>query len=774
MTTRDSSILGTRVARSEDAHLVTGRGTFVDGLRLPELEHSAHVAFVRSTQAHAIVLDVELDDARRQPGVVAAFSAHDLGLDFLPTCVDTIDARMGRPLLAVDRVRFAGEPVAVVVAETREQAVDALEFVDVDYEPLPAAVTVHDAATDAVLLFPEVGTNTVCTIGTPPAHSADGDGAAPPGPERVPEPFTNCEVVVRQAVVNQRVAPVPLEPRAAAAAAVDGQLTLWLSTQTPHRARDEAADALGVAHEQVRVVAPDVGGGFGAKIGIYPEEILVGWLARRLGRPVRWVETRTESMQSLGHGRAQHQVVTIGGRRDGTIEAYHLEILQDAGAYPHWGSYLPHSTDEMASGVYDIPSVTCASRSVVTNTMSTVAYRGAGRPEATAAIERAVDLFAAEIGMDPADVRRRNLVAAAAFPWKSPTGITYDSGAYGEALERLLDGAGYRELRERQRERRASGGARQLGIGLSVYVEITAGYIVSEEGRVVVRPDGSVEAYTGTSPQGQGHATSWAMLVSDTTGVPFDRVRVVSGDTAVVASGDGTYGSRSLQLGGVAIRAAAEEAVEQARRLAAEHLESAVGDVVLDRAAGRFHVQGDPAAGLTWAQVAALGDGDAGLVATAEYEATGPTFPFGAHLAVVEVDVETGHVEVVRFVAVDDAGTLVNPLIAEGQRHGGIAQGIGQALYEAVAYDAGGNPVTSNLADYAIPSAVEMPPMELLTMETPTPVNPLGAKGIGEAGAIGAPPAVQNAVVDALAHLGVRHVDMPITPLTVWRALTPR
>jgi carbon-monoxide dehydrogenase large subunit len=449
-----------------------------------------------------------------------------------------------------------------------------------------------------------------------------------------------------------------------------------------------------------------------------------------------------------------------------------MTVLQDGGAYPAMGSVLPFMTRIMASGVYAIPKVEFNATAVVTNTTPTVAYRGAGRPEATAAIERAMDLFAAEIGMDPVEVRRRNLVPADAFPYETATGATYDVGDYERCLDLVLEAAGYDELRSEQARRRQAGEVRQLGIGVSVYVEITAGPSASgEHARVEVGTDGTATVYTGSSPHGQGLHTAFAMLASDELGIPIQQIRVVHGDTDLVERGDGTMGSRSLQLGGSAVHQASIELVDRARRLAAELLEANPDDIVLDRAGGRFHVLGTPSAARTWAELAQAAPESDPLAVVTDFKASSPTFPFGAHLAVVEVDTETGRVELVRFVAVDDAGRILNPLLAEGQRHGGIAQGVAQALLEEVRYDAGGNPITANLADYAAISAAELPSFELIPMETPTPANPLGAKGIGESGTIGSTPAVQSAVVDALAHLGVRHIDIPCTPERVWRAI---
>ena len=752
------SIFGNRVPRVEDPKLLTVGGTYVSDLQVPELDGAVHATYVRATMAHARLTGIGADEARQAPGVVAVFTAADVDLADLPPDSPVFNAAMTRPLLARDKVRFVGEPVAVILSERPEQGEDAAELVWPDYEPLPAVVDPATALRDEVLLHEAAGTNLVVDL-------AFG---------RTDDLFEGCEVVVTQEAVNQRVAAVPLESRAGAAAWIEGRLVQWASTQHAHGVRDKLAAVYGLEPAQVRVIAPDVGGGFGAKIGSYPEEILLGWLARRVGRPVRWSETRSENMVGLGHGRGQRQTIEIGGRRDGTVEAYRLTILQDGGAYAETGSILPYLTRMMAQGTYAIPRVECNSRSVTTNTTPTVAYRGAGRPEATAAIERAMDLFAAEIGMDPAEVRRRNLVPQDAFPFTTASGATYDIGDYERALDLALDAAGYEDLRTEQARRREAGEVVQLGIGVANYVEVTAGPSAGKEfAKVEVAPDGSATVYTGSSPHGQGLHTALATLASDQLGIPMDQIRVVHGDTDLVTSGEGTMGSRSLQLGGSAVHDASLALVEKAKRIAADALEANPDDLVLDKAAGRFHVAGTPAIGRTWGELAvAAGDAGDPLMVITDFQASAPTFPFGTHVAVVEVDVETGTVVLRRHVAVDDAGRILNPLLADGQRHGGIAQGAAQALLEEVRYDDDGNPVTSNLADYAAISATELPSFELVAMETPTHLNPLGAKGIGESGTVGSTPAVQSAVIDALAHLGVRHIDMPCTPERVWQAVS--
>jgi carbon-monoxide dehydrogenase large subunit len=748
-----AGVLGRRVLRVEDERLLTVGGTYVDDVQVPELARAARVTFVRSPCAHALITGIDPSAALAEPGVVAVLTAEDAA--GLP---GKQDDPMAEPLLAAGRVRFVGEPVAMVITDGRYQGEDVAELVSVDYDPLDAVIDLDDALAGRTLLFPAAGTNLVAADGDP---EDTGDAL-----------FDGCDAVAEAVIVNQRVAPVPIEARGAAATWADGRLTVWASTQNAQIARSVLAKRLGLDRAAVRVIVPDVGGGFGAKIGADRDMIAVGWAATRVGKPVRWAETRRENLVAMTHGRGQRQRIRIGGTRDGRILAYRLDLVQDAGAYPRGAGELAFLTRLMASGAYRIPRVECAYRVVVTSTTPIAAYRGAGRPEATAAIERAVDLLAAEIGLDPAEVRRVNMVPPGSFPYASPTGAVYDTGDYAAALGKVLTAAGYAELRTEQARRREHGDPVQLGIGLSSYVEITAADASDgETGRVEVREDATVTVFTGSSPHGQGHATAWAMLVQEELGIPMSDVTLVHGDTDAIPKGTGTHGSRSLQLGGAAVQKAAGQVREQARGLAAELAGAGEADMELDPRLGVWRVRGESGTELEWGKVAGHA-GDEGLAADVLFVADGPTFPFGAHLAVVEVDTETGRASLIRHVTVDDAGTLVNPLLAEGQRHGGIAQGAAQALLEEVLYDAQGNPLTGTLADYAIITAAELPSFELVDSQTPATVNPLGAKGIGEAGTIGATPAVQNAVIDALAHLGVRHIDMPATPRRVWAAIS--
>jgi carbon-monoxide dehydrogenase large subunit len=744
------SILGTRVVRVEDPRFLTGEGTYIGNLSLPG---ALHLSFVRSTMAHARLLDIDASDALAMPGVVAVWTAQDIDLEPAPPAHGFMNKGIRYPFIAKDTVRFVGDIVAVVVSTDKSLGVDAAETVIVDYDPLPVVLDLDESFRNEVIVHEEAGTNVVLTF----AEASTEDI------------FKDCEVVVELTIENQRVAPAPMEVRSCASVWDGTRLTQWACSQGAHGARDGIAEALGLEPSAVRVITPDVGGGFGAKSGVYAEEILVGWATKKLNAPVRWTESRTENMLSMGHGRGQRQRTKMGGTRDGRITAYRLDLLQDAGAYAKAGAVLPFMTRMMAGGVYDIASVQFESHSVITNTTPTVAYRGAGRPEATAAIERTLDEFARVCGKDPADVRRMNYLQPSAFPLTTAMGAKYDSGEYANALDAALDAAGYAQLRAEQARRRTAKDTLQLGIGVASYVETTNPMGSGDYGSVEITPDGGAIIRTGSSSHGQGHHTAWAMLVSDATGIPFEKIDFRFGDTDDIERGGGTGGSRSLQVGGSAVKLATDAVVEKARQRAADLLEAAVEDIVIDTVRGAFHVAGSPAPARTWSEL--LVGASISLDAEVDYVPEGATFPFGTHVCVVEVDTETGAVGVMRHIACDDAGTIINPLIVDGQVHGGIAQGVAQALLEAVWYDPDGNPITSNLADYGFISAAELPSFERVPMETPTPRNPLGAKGIGEAGTIGATPAVHNAVIDAVSHLGVTHIDMPCTSINVWNAL---
>ena len=753
------SILGTRVLRTEDPKFLTTGGVYTEDVVDERLAGACHVFFVRSPVAHARITGIDVSAAVAAPGVVAAFTGADLAdLPVIPPSMSGLmNAEMKQTLLATDKVRYVGEPVAVVVVEDPYQGEDAIELVEVDYDPLPAVLGFEPD--DSSLLFEAAGTNLAGRWGDPAALEAD--------------LFDGCEVVVKQTIINQRVAPAPMETRAAAAVwGEDGRLTAWVPNQGAQGTRDDLLERLGLEAGTVRVITPDVGGAFGAKFGADPEHVIVAWVARHLGRPARWTETRYENLIAMTHGRAQQHTITIGGSKDGDVQAYRLEIIQDAGAYPKIGAILPFLTMLMTTGPYKIDKAESVAAVVVTNTTPIGAYRGAGRPEATAAIERAIDLFAVEAGVDPAEVRRKNLLPEFTEPHQTKFGALYDTGNYVAALEKALDAAGYQELRTEQANRRASGDVRQLGIGLASYVEITGmgdgpASPPTENATVEVHPDGTATILTGTSPHGQGHATAWAMLASDKLGIPVEKITLKWGDTDLIPEGGGTGGSRSLQQGGAAVQQAAEELIEVARERAAAELEANPADLIFDASRSAFAVAGDPEAAVPLTRLAE----DERLVVRTVFSAPGATFPFGTHVAVAEVDTETGKATLTRVITVDDAGIVLNPLLCEGQRHGGIAQGAAQAFLEEVLYDADGNPLTTSFADYPFLSATEVPSFELANMETPTTYNPLGVKGIGEAGTIGATPAVQNAIIDAVSHLGVRHIDMPATSRRVWQAL---
>ncbi len=752
---RGGSILGTRVLRTEDPGLLRGERQFVADL---PLDGRLHACFATSDVAHGVLGQVHVDSARVMPGVVAVWTAAELDLPPMHGFVKVHDDFVRTPL-ASGRVRYVGEPIAVVFAETAAQAEDAAETIWADIDPLAAQVDPEAALLPgAELLFPDHGSNEALLFV---------DRA------RV-DPAVGADVVVRGRYVNQRMAVVAMEPDSCAAApGPDGRIVVWPSTQMPHLLHGQLVAALGWQPEDVHVITPQVGGGFGGKAGLHPEYAVVAKAARELGRPVVWAPTRTRDMTSLPHSRGQVQYVELGCRADGTFTGLRVRLVGDAGAYPTIGAFLPTGTRRMAQGNYTIPAIQFDVAVATTTTTPMGAYRGAGRPEATAMLERAVDQAAIELGIDPIELRLRNFLADDAFPYATLLGHTYDSGAYALPLRRAAEEIGYDDLRAEQARRRASGDRLQLGIGVASYVEITAGGGTEEFAALEVHDDGSATVFVGTAAHGQGHQTAFAMLVSSQTGIPVDRVRLVDGDTDRVPRGGGTGGSRSLQLGGSAVRRATEVVVDAARSLAAKLLEADVADIVVDVEAGTVGVAGVPASALGWGALAARSASDLGQPLSGEFlfQQAGATFPFGAHIAVVEVDLDTGRSRLVRHVAVDDCGTVLNPLLVEGQQHGGIAAGIGQALFEEVRYDEDGNPVTSNLADYTIVSAAELPSFEIVHMATPTWVNELGAKGVGESGTIGGIPSVYNAIIDAVSHLGVKHMTMPCTPEKVWQAI---
>jgi carbon-monoxide dehydrogenase large subunit len=732
-----NAALGGRVKRREDRRLITGAGTFTDDVAPAGC---LHAVFVRSPHAHARIAGVDVSAAQKIPGVVGVFQAADL----------VFESETARPRLCSDEVKFVGDAVAVVVAEGRGDAVDAAAAVIVDYEVLPVLVDSTVALQPGAIQVPaDQGDNLAFDFDIGEEGALDG-----------------ADVVVRGRFVNQRLAAVPIETNAVVAEPDgEGGIRVWTSTQVPFGVRTQIAAALGLPDEKVRVIAGDVGGGFGAKLMTYPEQSVIAALAMKLARPVRWFEYRTENMVAMTHGRGHIQDVALGATADGKLVGLEADVIADAGAYAGLAPPQLVYTVLLASSVYAIPRIRYRAKCVYTNTAVMSSYRGAGRPEAIAMIERAMDMLAVALNMDPAELRRRNLIGGP-FPYTTVTGLTYDTGDYAKALDLALASAGYEELRREQKVRRERGDRVQLGIGLTTYVEMTAVLTTTEFGAARAEADGSIVLTAGTTASGQGHETAYAQLAARVLGVPMDRIRVVQSDTGLVARGSGTSGSRSLQVGGSAVRAACVLLVDRARQEAARRLEASAEDIV-QLEDGRFGVKGVPATALSWADLAA----DAALVAETDFEQDDQTFPFGCHIAVVDVDVETGAAQLVRHIAVDDCGTVLNQMLVEGQIHGGVAQGVAQALYEEFVYDAEGNPLTTSLTDYAIPTIGEIPLIETVSMETPTPLNPLGAKGVGESGTIGSTPAVQNAVIDAVSHLGVRHIDMPAHPMRVWEAI---
>lgn len=757
------SILGNAVQRLEDPTLLTGEGKYLDDLQPVGL---LHVSFVRSGVAYGKVLSVDVSEAERAPGVIAVYHAggDDLGIPSFQGFAMMPDT-LNRPVFAGEMVRFVGDIVAAVVATSKAQAADAAELVVVDIESLPAIVTAADGlAADAPILFPAHGSN-VC-FGT--EHGADVD------------PFEGADAIAEVTMVSQRLAGAPMENNGILAEPQpDGTLTCWISHQAPHGAHAAISGALGMEGSQLRVVCPWVGGGFGPKAAVYVEYLVTAAAARKLDQPVKWAETRGEDMVSLVHGRDYVMTAKLGVKNDGTFTGLEGDVTAAAGAYPAIGAILPMLTQMMAVGVYDIEKVKFATRAVITNNTTVGAYRGAGRPEATQLIERVIDLAAAKIGMDPAEIRRKNFIRPEQFPLTTNTGGAYDSGEYEKSLDAALAASGYPELRAEQARRRAAGDKLALGIGVSTYVEVTAPVgLHIEWGACEIDDDGSATVFAGTSVHGQGHATAFAMLASEVLGIPMAQIKLVNSDTARVPRGSGTLGSRSLQTAGSAIYLASTEVLDRAKKIAAHLLEASAEDIVVGD--GALHVAGTPTKSVSWADLAAaskdaskLPEGvEAGTLRhELDFDGTNSTFPFGAHVSVVEVDTETGKVTMLRHIAVDDCGRILNPMLVRGQQHGGIAQGAAQALYEWVRYDDIGNPVTASLLDYTVPSAAELPSFETSNTQTDSPRNPLGAKGIGESGTIGSTPAIQNAVCDALAPLGVTHVDMPCTPERVWAAI---
>jgi carbon-monoxide dehydrogenase large subunit len=791
--------VGQRIKRTEDPRLIKGLAHYVDDIRLPDM---LHVAFVRSVYSHARINSIDTTAALQTPGVVAVYTGPDIAEKIGPVPCASALPELKVPdyrVLAQEKVFFVGQPIAAVIATDRYIARDAVDLVIVDYEDLPAVVDVEEAAKGGTVIHESFGDNIAYKL-----TAGEGD---------IETALAAADKVIKQRVVHQRLAPIAMEPRGVLARYFpgEGDLTVWSSTQIPHLLRTQLALMIGIAENKLRVITPEVGGGFGSKLNVYAEEALLGWMAMQLGKPVKWMEGRRENIQATIHGRGQVGYIEIGCKNDGTITGLRYNVFADLGAYHQLLTpAIPTLTGLMLSGAYKIPAIQINVTGCFTNKMATDAYRGAGRPEATYVVERALDLVAAECGIDAAEVRRKNFPRSDEFPFHTATGLEYDSGDYEGALNKAEELIGYAQLREEQQRARAEG--RLLGIGISTYVEICAlgpsqampagGW---ESATVRIEPTGKVTVLTGASPHGQGQETSFAQIAADELGVDLNDVAVIHGDTGVVQYGIGTFGSRATAVGGTAVLVAIQKLKEKANKIAAHMLQADAASVLFSD--GRYSLpakhaaaagESEPVVPVGEAPAGALPepqtngktsvtiqdvalaahlakdlppDVEPGLSATYFFEPKNFTFPFGTHIAVVEIDRETGEVKFLRYVAVDDCGKVINPLLVDGQIHGGIVQSIGQALYEEVVYDEQGQLITGTLMDYALPKASQIPWMELERTETPSPVNPLGVKGVGEAGTIGATPAIVGAVVDALAPYGVKHLDMPIKPEAIWQII---
>jgi carbon-monoxide dehydrogenase large subunit len=791
--------VGQRLKRTEDPRLIKGLAHYVDDIRLPD---TLHVVFVRSIYAHARIAAIDVTEAVKTPGVVAVYTGKDIATKIGPVPCAAALPDLKVPdyrVLATDKVLFVGHPIAAVVATDRYVARDAADLISVDYEELPAVVDVEASAKGGPVIHETFGNNIAYTL-----TSGEGD---------IDAALKSADRIVTQRMVHQRLAPIAMEGRGVLARYFPGEeeLTLWSSTQIPHLMRTQVALMIGLPENKLRVITPEVGGGFGSKLNVYAEEALLSWISIQLGKPVKWIETRRENVQSTIHGRAQVGTVEVGCKNDGTLTGLRYNVVADLGAYHQLLTpAIPTLTGLMLSGAYRIPAIQMNVTGVFTNKMSTDAYRGAGRPEATYVVERGMDIVAAELKMDPVEVRRKNFPAKTEFPFHTATGLDYDSGDYEAALAKALDLSGYQELRAEQTKARAEG--KLIGIGVSSYVEICAlgpsqampagGW---ESATVRIEPTGKVTVMTGASPHGQGQETSFAQIAADELGVDLNDVTVIHGDTAIVQYGIGTFGSRATAVGGTAVLIAIQKLKEKAAKIAAHMLQSEASRLTFQ--SGRYSLPaaaaaatgvsepvvsvGEAPAGampepetegrrsLTIQEIALAAhiakelppDTEPGLSATYFFEPKNFTFPFGTHICVVEIDKDTGETKFLRYVAVDDCGKVINPLLVDGQIHGGIVQSIGQALYEEIVYDNQGQLVTGELMDYALPKASQLPWFETDRTETPSPVNPLGVKGVGEAGTIGSTPAIVNAIVDALSPYGVKHLDMPVRPENVWKLI---
>jgi len=773
-------LVGQRTKRREDPRLIRGRGTYVDDIALIGMQH---IAFKRSDVAHGRIRSIDTSAAKAMDGVEAVFTGADIAEFLAPMPIGTPFPSPEHRAVAVDTVRFGGEPVAVVVAVDRYVARDAVDAIVVSYDTLPAVVDLELAMTGKPGVIHPAFPNNLAVALVPSGTGVSASGTV--DDSAVDAAFANAEVVISQRMVNQRLAPSAMEPRGVVAHFEPGKetMTIWSSTQNPHILRSFIAALTGLGQDQVRAIAPEVGGGFGAKINIYGEEYVAAAVSKRLGIPVKWIEDRSEAFVATTHGRDILAYVDLAAKRDGTVLGLKMRLIADIGAYNMLlTAAIPTLTMMMANATYDIPAIRTTLTEVFTNKTPTDAYRGAGRPEATYFVERAMDMLARELNMDPAEVRRKNFIKPSQFPFATQMGAVYDSGDYEKALDLALKNAKWDQLKADRDAARAQG--RLVGLGLSMYVEVcgigpssslpTGGW---EHSQVTIERDGRISATTGASPHGQGNETTFAQMLADQFGVPIDNITILHGDTGVVKQGIGTFGSRSQAVGGTALHLAGTKVKTKMAKFAAALLEAHEDDLVFEN--GTIAVKGSPASGKPFASVAAyayvpvpLPEGlEPGLSDEAFFEPSNNTYPFGCHISMIEIDRQTGEPTLLKLVAVDDAGNLINPLIVEGQIHGGLAQGIGQAMIEEVVYNDDGQLMTGSFMDYAIPRAIDFPRFELDATVTPTPVNPLGAKGVGEAGTLGSTPSVVAAAVDALSEFGVKHIDMMLRPEKLWRII---
>jgi carbon-monoxide dehydrogenase large subunit len=773
-------LVGSRVKRREDPRLIQGRGTYVDDIKIAGMQH---LAFKRSDVAHGRIRSIDTSAAEAMEGVEAVFTGAQIAEMIGPLPIGTTGASPDHRAVAVDAVRYAGEPVAVVVASDRYVARDAADAIVVDFDVLPAVVDPERAMTGKPTVIHEAFPNNLAVA---LMHSGTGvDASGNVDDTAIDKAFADADVVISQRMHNQRLAPNAMEPRGVVAHFEPGKesLTIWSSTQNPHILKSLIAAVVGFGQDQVRAIAPEVGGGFGSKINIYPEEYVAAAVSKRLGLPVKWIEDRSEAFVATTHGRDIIGYLEMAAKRDGKVLGVKLRLIADIGAYNMLlTASIPTLTMLMANATYDFPAIRTTLTEVFTNKTPTDAYRGAGRPEATYFIERGMDMLARELNMDPADVRRRNFIPKDKFPFQTQMGAVYDSGDYEKALDAALAAADWKNLKAERDRAKAEG--RLVGLGLAMYVEVcgigpsatlpTGGW---EHSQVTIERDGRISATTGASPHGQGNETTFAQMLADQFGVPIEHVTILHGDTAVVKQGIGTFGSRSQAVGGAALHMAGTKVKGKMATFAAAMLEANEADLVFEN--GRIFVKGAPASGKSFAEVASfayvpvpLPEGlEPGLSEEAFFEPSNNTYPFGCHITMVEIDRDTGEPKLLKVVAVDDAGHLINPLIVEGQIHGGLAQGIGQAMIEEVVYSEDGQLLTGSLMDYALPRATDFPRFQMESTVTPTPINPLGAKGVGEAGTLGSTPSIVAAAVDALGEFGVKHIDMMLRPEKLWRII---